>query len=370
MLTRREMLTRCAGAVPAIASLAASEAAGSAGFSPCQAPARVETRTTNPGTHLGIVSDSFANRRAAERGRPGGFTDPRVFLDHCHALGAGGIQLDLGARDRSYCAALRAKVEEYQMYLEGSIRLPRDRADAERFALEVDTAREAGAAVLRTVMLSGRRYETFASGEAFHAWGEHAQKSLAMAEPIVARAGVRLAIENHKDWRTDELLAILKRLDSRHVGVCVDTGNSIALLEDPYAVVEAYAPWVYSTHLKDMAVREYQDGFLLAEVPLGQGFLDLLRIVATLRRAQRSIHFNLEMITRDPLKVPCLTPKYWATSADLPGKYLAQTLAMVRKHASPRPLAGTSGLGQQEKLDVEQKNVEACLAFAREHLDL
>jgi sugar phosphate isomerase/epimerase len=345
------MLLNCAAALPALGSVAMASG-------------------PNARQRLGIVSDSFANRRTAERGKPGGITEPRVFLDHCHALGAGGIQLDLGARDRSYCAALRARVEEYQMYLEGSIRLPRDRSDVERFSREVETAREAGAAVLRTFMLGGRRYETFASAEAFHAWGQQARQSLTLAEPIVARANLRLAVENHKDWRTDELLAILKRLDSRHVGVCVDTGNSIALLEDPLAVVEAYAPWAFSTHLKDMAVREYEDGFLLAEVPLGEGFLDLARIVATLRRAKPSIRLNLEMITRDPLKVPCLTTKYWATFADLPGQYLAQTLAMVRKNGSARPLAGTTGLSQEQKVSLEQKNVKACLAFAGQHLGL
>jgi 3-oxoisoapionate decarboxylase len=353
MWTRRQILARSAAALPVLGAWMKANAAADV--------------TKH---HLGIASDSFANRRAAERGRPGGFTDPRVFLDHCHALGAGGIQVDLGARDRSYCAALRARVEESQMYLEGSIRLPRDRADAERFTREVDTAREAGVQVIRTVMLGGRRYETFASAPSFRASAEQARQSLAMAEPIVARAGLRLAVENHKDWRADELLAILKRLDSRHVGVCIDTGNSIALLEDPLAVVEAYAPWAFSTHLKDMAVREYQDGFLLAEVPLGQGFLDLARIVATLRRAQPAVHFNLEMITRDPLKVPCLAPKYWTTFPDLPARHLAQTLAMVRKHASARPLPTASGLGQQQKLNLEEKNVQACLAFAREHLEL
>jgi 3-oxoisoapionate decarboxylase len=353
MWTRREMLASCAAAVPALGSLAERSAAA------------------NPRKErLGIVSDSFANRRAAERARAGGLTDPRVFLDHCHALGAGGMQLDLGARDRSYSAGLRAKVEEYQMYLEGSIRLPRDRADVERFAREVDTAKEAGASVLRTVMLGGRRYETFTSSESFRAWAERAWQSLALAEPIAARAKVRLAVENHKDWRVDELLAILKRLGSGHVGVCIDTGNSIALLEEPMAVVEAYAPWAYSTHLKDMAVKEYEEGFLLAEVPLGEGFLDLGKIVATLRRAQPALHFNLEMITRDPLQVPCLTPKYWVTFADLPGRHLAETLAMVRKHGSARPLARTSGLSQEQKLSLEEKNVERCLAFAREHLGL
>ncbi len=357
MLTRREILTAWA------------TAAVGAGLRP--APTALGAEADAKKQRLGIVSDSFANRMAGDRARAaGGFTDPRVFLDHCHALGAGGIQLPLGVRDKSSAAGLRAKAEEYGVYLEGSIGLPRDRADAERFAKEVDTAQEAGVSVVRTFMLGGRRYETFTTAQAFRDWADRAFQSLVLAEPIVARAKMRLAVENHKDWRVDELLAILKRLDSRHVGVCVDTGNSIALLEDPLEVVKAYAPWAYSTHLKDMAVAEYEDGFLLSEVPLGDGFLDQAKIVATLRHAQPEIHFNLEMLTRDPLKVPCLTPKYWVTFASLPGRHLAQTLALVRKNRSAKPLPRTSGLSQEQKLSAEEKNVQQSLVYARKHLGL
>ena len=137
---------------------------------------------------------------------------------------------------------------------------------------------------------------------------------------MVARHRCLLAVENHKDWRADELLALLKKVGSDSLGVCLDTGNSISLLEDPMEVVEALAPRAFTTHFKDMAVEEYRDGFLLAEVPLGTGFLDLPRVVRVLREARPEIRFNLEMITRDPLKVPCLTDRYWATFADLPGR--------------------------------------------------
>src|SRR5262249_52043438 len=152
-----------------------------------------------------------------------------------------------------------------------------------RFRDEVRTAKDCGATVLRVAILSGRRYETFATAAEFRRFSEESYESLGLAEPVVARAGVRLAVENHKDWRVDELLGMLKKLGSRHVGVNVDTGNSISLLEDPYEVVEAFAPLAFSTHIKDMGVREYADGFLLSEVPLGTGFLDLKRIIQTLR---------------------------------------------------------------------------------------
>jgi sugar phosphate isomerase/epimerase len=66
---------------------------------------------------------------------------------------------------------------------------------------------------------------------------------------------VPLAIENHKDWTADEMAALMKEKASRWLGVCLDTGNNIALLDDPMATVEALAPYAISTHIKDMGSR-------------------------------------------------------------------------------------------------------------------
>jgi len=49
-------------------------------------------------------------------------------------------------------------------------------------------------------------------------------------------------------------------------------------------------------------------------------------VVRTLRAAAPDLHFNLQMITRDPLQVPCVTSRYWETFPDLPGRHLARPL--------------------------------------------
>jgi sugar phosphate isomerase/epimerase len=317
-----------------------------------------------------MVIHTYMIRSGAATPESAAFSDPLNFLEHCRKLGAGGIQVSIGRRDREYIKKLRAAAESAGMYLESSIRLPRNRTDIERFAAEVDTAREAGTTVLRTVCLSGRRYEVFDTGEAFQKFARQARESIALAEPVVARRKMRLAVENHKDWRIDEHLEIVRGLSSEHVGICVDTGNSIALLEDPYCVIDEYARHAFTVHLKDMAVAEYDQGFMLAEVPLGTGFLDLPRMIATLRRARPEIRFNLEMITRDPLKIPCLTDKYWATFRKIPADALPRTLALVRRHAAKQPLVRISQLSLQKRLAIEEENNRKCLAYARERLEL
>jgi sugar phosphate isomerase/epimerase len=317
---------------------------------------------------LGVAISSYFIH--ARLGRAKGFADPLKFLAFCRERGAAGVQLPIGVRDSAYTKALRRQLDEHGLYLEGSLRMPRDKADVERFEAEVRTAAQAGATVVRTVMLSGRRYEVFKEAKEYLAFKEQSRASLRLAEPVVARHKVRLAVENHKDFRAAELVELLRPVGSAWVGACVDLGNNVALLEEPADVVRALAPWALACHFKDMAVAEAPDGFLLSEVVLGEGFLDLKAAVTTLRKARPELRLSLEMITRDPLRVPCLGERYWATLGDVPGRDLARTLALVRKHGRKTPLPQVSPLTEADQLAVEDRNARRSLAVAREHLGL
>lgn len=322
-----------------------------------------------PGKRLGVCSISYALRwPAVNRGR-GTIEEVLEFIEHCRVLEAGGVQTAI-LPEKDFTTRVRAKMEGAGMYLEGQVALPKAEADLDRFEASIRAAKEAGASVVRTACLGGRRYEMFKDAEAFAEFAKQSEQSLLWAEPIVRKHRVQLAIENHKDWQVPELLALMRLLSSEYVGICVDTGNSIALLEDPGAVVEAYAPYAMATHLKDMAVQEYEQGFLLSEVPLGEGFLDLPSLVGTLRRVKPDLRFSLEMIARDPLQIPCLAEPYWGTFDHVPGWFLAGTLSMVRKHAAKQPLPKLSGLSDKEKLESEDRAVRRSLAYARAKLSL
>jgi sugar phosphate isomerase/epimerase len=320
---------------------------------------------------LGIVLYCCSNRQKAQRAQGGSdLGDPLVFLEHCHRMGASGIQTPLGIRDEKYTSELRQTAESYGMFIEGIAELPGTEKEADRFDAQVRTAKQSGARTIRLVIIPGRRYERFDSIDEFRKFAERGERSLELAEPIAARHRMTLAVENHKDQRISERLELLKRISSPYVGACVDTGNSFALLEDPIEVVQAYAPWAHSVHLKDQAVREYPEGFLFADCALGEGFLDLATMVEILRKAKPDIRFSLEMITRDPLAVPCLTDKYWATFPDVQGRDLARTIRTVRARASAEPLQRVSHLSPDEKVVLENSNVKKSLEYAREQLGL
>jgi sugar phosphate isomerase/epimerase len=304
-----------------------------------------------PRSKMGIAVTSYMSF-----GRP---KDTLEFLEHAYELGAGGIQMQLTSRDPDYIRKFRTRAGELGMYFEAMASLP---------ALEstVAAAKEAGALAIRVNCLPGRRYENFNNLADWRTAVDESHQKIDAALRIVEKHQVPLAIENHKDWTADEMAALMKEKAGRWLGVCLDTGNNIALLDDPMATVEALAPYALSTHIKDMGVAPYLDGFLLSEMPLGDGMLDMRRIVDAIRRARPETRLTLEMITRDPLKVPCLTDGYWATFPDRNGLYLARTLRMVREH----PLPMVSGLPREAQLQLEEDNVKKSLAYARDRLEL
>lgn len=339
----------------------------------CSATGAKSTQTKSSSWHssLGIVIYTLqVSQKNGWGGRHEGLSPALAFLEESHALGAGGIQCPFGPQDASGAAEVRQQAEKYGMFVEGILNFPSQPEEVERFEQQVRIAKAAGAGLARTAILPGRRYEQFKSFAEFRQAEKRAVQVLRAVEPVLARHRLRLAVENHKDQRVAEKLAMLKSLSSEWVGLCADFINNLALLEDPVETVRALAPWAITAHIKDAAVREYEDGFLLADVALGEGILDLPTMVRLLRQANPSIRFGLEIITRDALKVPVKTGAYWSTFEGVPRSAVNPILRLVRAKSSAAPLAEVSNLPVAEQMAREHRAVERSLSYARDRLSL
>ncbi|MFT4734266.1 MAG: sugar phosphate isomerase/epimerase [Arcticibacterium sp.] len=289
---------------------------------------------------------------------------------HCHELGTGGSQVLAMDWDKAYAKKMREFKEYTGSWLEGQLRMPKTETDLIQFEKDVIIAKEGGLEIFRAACLSGRRYMTFSTLEEWEVFKKESMKSLRLAESVMRRHKVKLALENHKDWTADEMVDILKHFDSEWLGCNLDTGNNLSFLEDPYDVVEKLAPYTLTTHFKDMSIEEYEDGFLLAEVPFGEGFLDLNRMVLTLRKHNPMVKINLEMMTRDPLPIPYLTEDYWTTFGDRPAKDLIKSIKMLKENYSEKALQRVSKNSFGEQLAKEEANQIACLNYSRTELGL
>jgi sugar phosphate isomerase/epimerase len=304
------------------------------------------------------------------RNRAGGFD----ILEHCRGLGLGAVRMNLPSSDLDAVRQLRKKAEGYGMRLIISLAPPKEEKAVAEYDAAVRAVSELGA-VTTHASFTARRYEEFDTFEAFKAGFERHQRSVELAEPILRKYKVRLAIENHKGWRAKEHVAWIKRLGSEWVGACYDFGNNISLCEDPAETLKLLAPVTIYASFKDMAVAPYEEGFLLSEMALGEGMLDIPGMVKTLQQKDPNMIFALEMITRDPLKIPVFTKKYWATFDDsyspLPGRDLARVLEIVKSTQPPKtPLTKTTGLSPAEALKLEDDLINRSIAYARKNLSL
>jgi len=348
MMTRRTFLMAATLAASGITSRLSMSGGG-------LAAGQASTRTT-----MGVNIYSFG---FSQRGK-----STVEFLDYCATLGAGGAQAALSSLDPGYVKKVRERAEKLGMYLEIITSLPQD--DPEVFERTVVAAKDAGAICLRSACLSGRRYETFSTLDEWNRFVSESKARISRAVPILEKHRMPLGIENHKDWTAEELVALIKDYGSEYLGACLDTGNNIALLDDPMDVVERLAPYAVCTHIKDMAVEEYPEGFLLSEVPLGDGMLDMRRIAMTIAKSRPKTKFTLEMITRNPLKIPCLVDKYWATFPRRSGGLLARALTMVRANKPRKPLPQPESLDPAARGKLEEENVAKCFAYARNTMGL
>lgn len=274
--------------------------------------------------------------------------DTLTLLERAHSFGAAGIQAVL----RGDPLKIRARAEQLEMYFEAMVPLPLG-GDTAEFERSLKDAQLAGATALRAACLGTRRYESFSTMEDWRAHVEQSLRSLSDAVPLLDKYKIPLGLENHKDWTADELLDVLKPFSSEYFGVCLDFGNNISLLDSPMETIEKLAPYVVTTHVKDMAVDLYDGGILMAEVILGKGIIDLPRAIQLIRQARPKTRMTLEMITRNPLRVPLLADSYWATLPGKTARELARMLRFVQEKRGDMTLPSAS----------EDENVTQCLAI-------
>ena len=106
---------------------------------------------------------------------------------------------------------------------------------------------------------------------------ELAERWLREVLPRLEDLGITLGLENYETHSCFELAALVRRLESRNVGVCLDTVNSLGALETPACVVDTLAPITVNLHIKDFVIDRVPQmmGFIVSGAPAGAGRLDI-----------------------------------------------------------------------------------------------
>jgi len=102
-----------------------------------------------------------------------------------------------------------------------------------------------------------------------------------VAVPTLEKYNIILAIENHDRLLTTDFVEMVERSGSQHVGICLDTVNSMGAGEGLETVIGRLAPFTVNLHVKEFSVERvfHQMGFIIEGKPLGEGMLPLAELV-------------------------------------------------------------------------------------------
>jgi len=103
---------------------------------------------------------------------------------------------------------------------------------------------------------------------------------------IAADHGVVLAIENHIDYTSAEILQILERVGSDHLKVNFDTGNTLRMMEDPVEAARRLGPYTVATHTKDVEACRHvrpEEWYFFSSVAVGTGLVDISGVARALK---------------------------------------------------------------------------------------
>ncbi len=214
------------------------------------------------------------------------------FVKRAVELKVHGVSLEscfFDSLDKNYLGAIKAVLDEHKLervlawgHPDGLEAGRNEKAWREMNAL-IPKARFMGADIMRIVASSLRfRYEPRAPQI------KAVARMLKESARIARDCGVTLALENHIDYTSAEIMEILERVGSESLKVNFDTGNTLRMMENPVEAARRLGPHTVATHTKDVAACRHvapEEWFFFSSVPVGAGLVDMPGVVRALKAA-------------------------------------------------------------------------------------
>ena len=147
--------------------------------------------------------------------------------------------------------------------------------------------------------------------------------------PYAEEMGLCLAVENHQDATSDDLLRLAEMTGhSPAFGVTLDAGNPLAVGEDPVEFAARIAPLIRHVHLKDYTIHFAPEGYRLVRCAAGDGVVDFPAILASSAATATTCCPASRSPRRRPAPSPC-----WSRTGG------RATRPATRRPAHPGPAA-------------------------------
>jgi 3-oxoisoapionate decarboxylase len=165
-------------------------------------------------------------------------------------------------------------------------------------------------------------------------WGEmvaHGRATLRREAPRAADAGLALAVEDHQDFGSEELVEISAEAGD-HVGVVFDTGNPFSVGEDPVAFARRAASRIRHVHLKDYVAQPTDEGFRLVRCAIGDGCVPFREIADALEPHAPSLTASIEPGALESRHIRLFADDWWNGYPPRSARELGTALQRLRQN--------------------------------------
>jgi sugar phosphate isomerase/epimerase len=145
-------------------------------------------------------------------------------------------------------------------------------------------------------------------------WAEHINNCISVLKDlagVLRSEGIKIAIENHQDVDSSDLVQIIEVVGSDVVGVNFDIGNAFSVCEEPVSFASKVAPYILNIHLKDYKIFESDNGFKLVRCPIGEGSVNFKEILSFLAKNSANAKMAVELGAQEARNIAWLEPDFW-----------------------------------------------------------
>jgi sugar phosphate isomerase/epimerase len=282
------------------------------------------------------------------------------YLDLADEIGAAGVEIFTPMLDQMDLEKLAERLRGKRVVMSQPLWTGIERS--------VAAARALGAKVIRvhlTGILCGDRADPACK------WSQtvaEVRRMLKEAAPLAGEYGLSLAIEDHQDFTSQELMELCE-VTAANVGVCLDTGNALSVGEDPLDFAKTVAGCVKHVHLKDYLVQWTAEGYRLIRCAIGDGVIPFAEIVE-LFKSRPGVTMALEIGALSARHIRLLNEAWWQEypprSADSLAKGLKAARVKVLRADEDWQTPFEKGAPPEEIVEYEMNQLRRSAEYLRQ----
>lgn len=136
-------------------------------------------------------------------------------------------------------------------------------------------------------------------------------KKIKQIKPLLKKYKIKLAIENHQDLDSCDLIDIINIVGKDYVGINFDVGNAFATCEIPIEFLKKTRKYILNVHLKDYIILPTNRGYALHKCPIMDGDSQINKILNLIKRYRLKVPVSIELGAKTPREIKVRSKKFY-----------------------------------------------------------